>query len=537
MPELGVSWGRRWTRRAPGETIRGMSLLVGNRRLAAALTAVLSAVAAAVAGAPAAGAAPARAGAAGVAPAAPIGHAGRWITDSSGRVLIVSGVNMVYKLPPYAPDATGFGADDAAFLAASGFNAVRVGVIWKAVEPQPGVFDDSYLARIAATVQVLGDHGIVSLLDFHQDMYNEKFQGEGAPDWAVNDNGLPAAPALGFPGNYFFQPALQAAYDNFWANAPGPGGTGLQDWYAGAWRHVAAYFRGNPGVLGYDIFNEPFPGSQIYNCLVPAGCAAADATLTAFDKKVTAAIRQADPDTMIFNEPWVTFNEGYPTSAGATGDPHAGFSFHDYCPFSSVAAQLNFACPPFSNATFSNAEQHSSQTGDALLLTEFGATSDPGVLGSVVSAADSARVGWMMWAYCGCGDPTTSASPPSSEGLVGDPAQPPTGGNVSQSVLTALAVPHPDLVAGTPSSYGYDTSTQAFALSYSTQRADGAGAFPAGAQTTVAVPAVQYPQGYQVTVTGGQVVSTGDVLTLASCPGAATVTVTVSPGSGTHGSC
>ena len=240
---------------------------------------------------------------------------------------------------------------------------------------------------------------------------------------------------------------------------------------------------------------------------------------------------------MIFSEPWVTFDEGYPTTTGATGDPHAGFSFHDYCPFASVAAQLNFACPPFNNAAFTNADQHSSQTGDALLLTEFGGTSDPGVLGSVVSAAASHRVGWMMWAYCGCGDPTTSASPASSEGLVGDPSQPPTGSNVNQTMLTALAVPHPDLVAGTPSSYGYDTSTQTFTLSYSTQRADGTGAFPAGAQTTVAVPAVQYPQGYQVTVTGGQVVSTGSVLTLASCAGATTVTVTVSPGSGVHNSC
>jgi endoglycosylceramidase len=468
--------------------------------------------------------------------AAPIGHAGRWLTGSDGRVLLVTGVNMVYKLPPYAPDAVGFGADDAAFLAANGFNAVRLGVIWKAVEPQPGVFDDAYLARIAATVQVLGSQGIVSLLDFHQDMYNEQFQGEGAPDWAVNDNGLPAAPALGFPANYFFQPALQAAYDNFWANAPGPNGTGLQDWYAGAWQHVAAYFRGNPGVLGYDIYNEPFPGSQIYNCLVPAGCAAADATLTAFGKKVTTAIRQADPDTMIFSEPWVTFDEGYPSSLGATGDPHAGFSFHDYCPFASVAAQLNIACSPFNSAAMSNAEQHSSKTGDALLLTEFGATSDPGVLGSVVSAAESSKIGWTVWAYCGCGDPTTSGSP-ASEGIVGNPQLPPAGSNVNQAMLAALAVPHPELVAGTPVSYNYDPTARTFTLDYSTQRADGTGAFPGGSQTTVAVPPVQYPQGYQVAVTGAQVVSAAGVLELASCPGATQVTLTVKPGSGVQNGC
>ncbi len=81
--------------------------------------------------------------------------------------------------------------------------------------------------------------------------------------------------------------------------------------------------------------------------------------------------------------------------------------------------------------------------------------------------------------------------------------QPPAGSNVNQAVLAALAVPQPDLVAGTPSAYAYDPSTHTFTLSYSTQRADGAGAFPAGSPTTVAVPAVQYPQGYGDRRAGG----------------------------------
>jgi endoglycosylceramidase len=114
-------------------------------------------------------------------PTLPLGHSGRWITDAQGRVVIVHGTNMVYKLPPYYPTVAGFGDDDAAFLARIGFNAVRVGVIWKAVEPRPGIYDDAYLRRIAATVAVLHHHGIVSLLDFHQDMYNERFQAREHP--------------------------------------------------------------------------------------------------------------------------------------------------------------------------------------------------------------------------------------------------------------------------------------------------------------------------------------------------------------------
>ena len=92
--------------------------------------------------------------------AAQISHDGRWLTDAQGRTLILHGVNMVAKRPPYAPDALGFGADDARFLARNGFNTVRLGVIYAAVEPQPGVYDDAYLDRIARTVDQLGRQGI-----------------------------------------------------------------------------------------------------------------------------------------------------------------------------------------------------------------------------------------------------------------------------------------------------------------------------------------------------------------------------------------
>src|SRR5947208_11452686 len=120
------------------------------------------------------------AGRAQAAPTLPVAHSGRWITDARGRVVVVHGINMVYKLPPYYPGKIGFGDDDAAFLARIGFNAVRVGVIWKAVEPSPGRYDDAYIRQIAGTVKALARHQVLSLLDFHQDMYNERFQGEGA---------------------------------------------------------------------------------------------------------------------------------------------------------------------------------------------------------------------------------------------------------------------------------------------------------------------------------------------------------------------
>ena len=99
-------------------------------------------------------------------------------------------------------------------------------------------------------------------------------------------------------------------------------------------------------------------------------------------------------------------------------------------------------------------------------------------------------------------------------------------------------MPHPELVAGTPSSYGYDTSTSTFTLAYRTERADGTGVFASGSDSTVAVPAVQYPSGYQVVVTGAKVVaSVAGQLEVASCSGATKVTLTVQPGSGVTNGC
>ena len=179
------------------------------------------------------------AGTAAAAPRAPFSRAGGFLTDADGRVFISHGVNMVYKVAPYEPSASGFGEDDAEFLHEQGFNSVRLGVIYKAVEPSPGVYDDAYIDKIAQTAAMLAKHGIAPLVDFHQDMYNEKYQGEGWPDWAVIDDGALNQPQAGFPNNYLTNPALNRAFDNFWANTPGPGGVGIGDRYAQAWKHVA----------------------------------------------------------------------------------------------------------------------------------------------------------------------------------------------------------------------------------------------------------------------------------------------------------
>ena len=460
-------------------------------------------------------------------PALPLGHAGRWITDAHGRVVVLHGINMVFKRPPYAPDATGFSDDDARFLATEGYDGVRVGVIYKAVEPTPGHYDDTYIARIKRTVDTLGRHGIVSLVDFHQDLYNERFQGEGWPDWAVFDDGLPAEPKNGFPANYLGMPALQHAYDNFYANVKAPDGKGIEDHYAAAWGHVAKAFARDPFVLGYDLYNEPWPGTAWQDCANPTGCPASDAKLAEFTRKSLAQIRKADTTHLVFYEPFVLFNFGGGTTLGPFGDKKLAMSFHDYCLQASGGAS---GCDTQDDLVFQHADAQAQRTGDAVLLTEFGATRATDILTHMVQRADRFMDGWLEWHYCGCDDPTTSGAG-DEQAIVYDPKKPPKGKNLDTGKLVILTRPHPESVSGTPTSYAFDDASKAFTLKFSTARPSGKGAFGAGAVTEILVPRRQYPKGYVAKATGARVTTKPGALRLVLVAklGAKTVTLKVTP--------
>jgi endoglycosylceramidase len=420
--------------------------------------------------------------------------------------VILHGFNMVYKRPPYHPAHAGFGEDDARFLARNGFNTIRLGVIYKGVEPEPGKYDDAYLAKIAKTQRLLAKHGIYSLLDFHQDLYNERFQGEGWPDWAVIDDGLPAEPKNGFPGNYLTMPALNRAFDHFWANDPGPGGIGLVDRYAKAWGHVASRFSSIPGSVGYDLLNEPWPGSEYPSCVNPESCGDFDAgPLTDFTKTTIKEIRKADTRTLAWYEPLLTFDFGADTQHGDPEDARAGFSFHIYCLPGAVGGSTEDSCDTLEEMPLDNADARSDRTKDALLVTEFGATDDLVTLERIARLSDDHMVGWQEWHYCGCDEPTSQAAP-EVQAVVIDPKKPPRGENLKSEKLKALSRPYPQVVAGTPLDWKFDAEEHTFKLVYKTKRVSGKGAFRRGV-TDVFVPKSHYPRGYRATVKGGRAIS------------------------------
>ena len=443
-------------------------------------------------------------------PVGPIGHSGRWLTDAIGRVLLVHGVNMVNKDPPYTPAAAGFSDADAAWLADSGLRVVRVGILATGLMPTPGVVDMGYVDEIAKTVDDLAKHQIYSLIDLHQDGWGPTVGSDGFPAWmtltgtAVNDT------SAMFPLYYQQNPALQQAFQSFWDDAKGPGGTPLQEQYAAMFGAVARRFAGEPYVLGYDLFNEPWPGTTWNACLNDAnGCPSLDkGELGPAYAKAVSAIRAAGDEHLIFGEPFNLFNFGYATTSMPVpgADENAGMAFHVY-PLLATETPVVIA----------DAVAWSKGTGGALLNSEWGATEDVPTLTKIAAAFDAALVPWIFWSYC-------CELVPSLQSAAG-------GKNVVASTAGVLVRPYPLAVAGTPQKLDVDPAARTLSFTWSTARAGG-GELAAGALTTFEVPASAYADGYTVTVTGGSVTSApcAPILTVAAEPGAASVTVGLKPG-------
>ena len=458
-------------------------------------------------------------------PLLPISTTGTWLTNSDGQAVILHGANEVYKLPPYEPSASGFSADDAAFLAANGFTAVRLGVIWSAVEPEPGVIDTAYLDSINQTVQTLAGHGIYTILDMHQDLWSTELHGEGAPAWATMTGGKPN-PALPFPIGYWLSPAQQHAWKSFWDNVAAPDGLGLQDHYAQMWESVASYFNGDSAVIGYEVMNEPFPGPTWLATTFGAPFFGTQ-QLAPMYNQVDAAIRAVDPNTPLYIEPPAPAAAqignilGVPVILGAVNDPNTVLAWHNYC-----AGAPGPLCTFISERIARASDRYASRRDMPSYMDEFGATSKVSELDTEMQSADKRLISWAMWAYTGVGDITTTGAG-KDEALVYDPALPPTGDNVNTTSLQALAAPYPQVISGTPKAWSFKDPT--FTFSYSTAKVDGSGSFAPGSLTTISVPDVEYPTGYTVSVTGGHVVSAPNAprLAVAADDGATTVDVVV----------
>jgi endoglycosylceramidase len=470
---------------------------------------------------------------------------GPYIYDSHGRVVILHGVNVVYKHPPYiaypdAGEAWNFDSSDASRIQSLGFNMVRLGIEWQALEPgtggpnqpnvcTPGTPGDphefnkaialSYLRHVATTVNLLARHGIYTLLDMHQDVFNTNFRGEGAPDWAVCTNNVPIVPLGGRWSNNYGNPTLETAVGHFWNNDVVGN---LQGQFDLVWQTVASYFKNNPWIVGYDPYNEPFEtattladGStytsnlqcfytgRAHESFLANGTTLLTCPSDVPDQGVIPSIQAVDRRHLIFLEPdiyWVT-GGNIPSQLGPLPFRRIVFNFHDYCGDRSPvtgdpidllkclqAEETMAAEQDVTRLSMSSAYQPS---GPAIFMSEFGATTSVPMVGFDTEWAGISEVGWAYWAWKYYADPTGS----SAESLV-------LPDGTYSPIVQVLSRTYPQEVAGNPQPFLFNPFTGAFSMIYTPSVA------AQGTSTVIDIAASQhYASGWCAAVQGGKITS------------------------------
>ena len=185
------------------------------------------------------------------------------LTDSLGRTRIFSGVNVVDK-SGFSPRSQRFDCideDGIKQLSERGFNLIRLGFTWGKIEYAPGLYDEKYLDSVAHIIDLCEKYGVYVFLDMHQDLYSPYINGDGAPKWATITDGRKVSPTrFVWAEDYFWGRACHRAFDNFWNNRT-VNGKGLQDWFADCWVFIIKKLGSKKNVIGFDLLNEPFPGT------------------------------------------------------------------------------------------------------------------------------------------------------------------------------------------------------------------------------------------------------------------------------------
>jgi len=176
--------------------------------------------------------------------------------------------------------------------------------MWEAVETAPGVYNQTYLKQVDTLITKLGEAGIDTLVDAHQDVMSRVVCGEGMPAFYARDiikqgtyclgpwADIIAKPVMnlfgacesmdsygyrkdadGFPliedcqkksfFIYYTTPESWSIFRALWTN-----GLGMQDKYIAYHGAVSDYLAKNAYVVGYDPTNEPLPSwTGLWNAL------------------------------------------------------------------------------------------------------------------------------------------------------------------------------------------------------------------------------------------------------------------------------
>ena len=207
--------------------------------------------------------------------------------DSKGRTRLFNGMNIDDKHLNRESFYYVLDKDFFKKYKENGFDFIRLAITWQNLEPVMGQYNEKYLKSIDGIFRLAEKYDVYILLDMHQDLYSSfdgKSVGDGAPSWAAVTNGAkPRMPKAVWAEGYFWGRWVHKSFDNFWKNVPIEG-KGVQERYAEVWKMLAARYGESPALFGYDLMNEPFPGTMVISMFLGLFRGAAGAFL--FNKKL-----------------------------------------------------------------------------------------------------------------------------------------------------------------------------------------------------------------------------------------------------------
>ncbi len=286
-----------------------------------------------------------------------IWKSGSWFRDEEKRYVLFRGVNFGSrsKMPPYLPiapldvhdiskldlkkeiESVKTGLD---LLKNLGFNIVRLLISWKAIEPRPNQNLEEllpegrkYLEYMKEIIDELHARNLYVILDFHQDIANEVYGGDGFPDWAVSIDEEhekpkpPTKPDKKWQFKYMINKSLKETLKSFWENDLTNLDEGLKNYPVRTHLEktigqTVKFFKslndglGHPAILAVEPFNEPHPST------IPKKEFEAK-YLMDYYRNVNSEIEKFDKTLFIFIEPRVDWimpadSGGMPVSYGAS---------------------------------------------------------------------------------------------------------------------------------------------------------------------------------------------------------------------------
>jgi endoglycosylceramidase len=433
---------------------------------------------------------------------------GKYFTDASGRVVILRGVSLAgdSKVPPFLPCRD---VSDLDRLPALGINVIRLLFVWEAYEPEPARYDAAYLGQILAVAEAAWARGMYVIIDFHQDGFSRCLSrgfGSGLPRWAVSSRVRPATPDNGPKGKYWqFYVAtdyrVHRSFSDFYADR-----TGVRSRYLRMVGQVAAAFASIPGVIGYDLLNEPWGRER--------------SEIAPLYRDAATAIRASHPSAILFVEGHVSTSGGMQTKL-----PRPTFDNFAYAPhFYKPATILQNGWRGFTasiDRAFATMATKAEEWDAPLFLGEFGVGADAHRAAEYVSylydRLDDGLTSGTQWNYTPGWNERDKDRWNGEDFNVVDPKGR-TRSNYSPR-------PYPRTIAGVPLRYEYHVpgSTHSHtSLIFTWQNR------PEGGSTEIFVPGHRFPGGSALTVEGADVACWRDEarqLLVCSSPRAGTITV------------